>query len=244
MVLEDLRMIQLENIRKQFDQCIALDHISLDLEAGRMYGLWGRNGAGKTTLIRIILGVLLPDQGAVRVFGNDPKKDWSVRREISIVTDEDAYFPELTVEEFLWWIGKLRSVKEGVLEEQIERFTRGFYIDEHRNHFIGSLSHGTRRKVSVMSAFIGAPKLIVKDEPLNGLDIDSIESLCHLFKKHKEGGGAVLIACHDAAFVKEVCTDIIEIDKGRIILQGPLKTMEIGLSKKNKPDKDNTWTTT
>ena len=235
-------MIQVENIRKQFDRCLALDHISLDLKDRKTYGLWGRNGAGKTTLIRIVLGVLSPDHGTVRVFGNDPKKDWSVRREIGIVTDEDAYFPELTTDEFLWWVGKLRSVKEEVLEEQIERFICDFYIDEHRNHLIGSLSHGMRRKVSVIGAFIGTPKLIVMDEPLNGLDIDSIETLCCLLKEHKEDGGAALIACHDAAFIKEVCTDIIEIDKGRIIRQGPAETADVGFSAKNRIDNKRTST--
>ncbi len=229
-------MIQLENIRKQYDHCVALDQISLHLEYGKAYGLWGRNGAGKTTLIRIVLGVLSPDHGSVKVFGADPKQDWSVRREIGIVTDEDIYFPELTVEEFLWWVGKLRSVKEDVYQEQIERYLRVFYINEHRNHLIGSLSHGTRRKVSVISAFIGAPKLIVMDEPLNGLDVDSIEALYHSLKKHNRNGGTALIACHNAAFIKEVCTDIIEIDKGKIIRQGPAEKMDIGFSikKRNK----------
>ncbi len=226
-------MIQLKNVRKQYDQCVALDQINLDLEYGKAYGLWGRNGAGKTTLIRIVLGILSPDHGSVKVFDTDPKKDWSVRREIGIATDEDVYFPELTVEEFLWWIGKLRFVKEEIYQEQIEKYTRDFYINEHRNHLIGSLSHGTRRKVSVISAFIGTPKLIVMDEPLNGLDIDSIEALYHALKRHHHEGGAVLIACHDATFIKEACTDIIEIDKGRIIRQEPAEKINIGFSLKN-----------
>jgi len=223
-------MIQLENIKKQYGQCVALDQISLDLEYGKVYGLWGRNGAGKTTLLRIILGVLSPDNGTVRVFGNDPKKEWSVRRKIGIVSDEDQYFPELTVEEFLWWVGKLRSIKDSVYEKQIERYTHAFFINEHRNHLISSLSHGTRRKVSVVSAFIGEPKLIVMDEPINGLDIDSIEALCSLLKKHREEGGAALIACHDATFIKEVCTDIIEIDKGKIVQYAPVGTVDIRFS--------------
>ena len=230
-------MIQLENVRKQYDRCVALDQISLNLEYGKTYGLWGRNGAGKTTLIRIILGVLSPDNGTVRVFGNDPEKEWSVRREIGIVTDQDEYFPELTVEEFLWWIGKLRSVKDGVYKEQIEEYTRAFYIDEHKNHLMGSLSHGTRRKVSVVSAFIGAPKLIVMDEPLNGLDIDSIEALCGSLKKHRQDGRTALIACHNATFIKEVCTDIIEIDKGKIIRYGPVGTVDIRSAAKQHIDK-------
>ena len=149
-------MIRLDNIKKQYGQFVALDQINLDLEYGKAYGLWGRNGAGKTTLIRIILGVLSPDNGTVHVFDNDPKKEWSVRREIGIVSDEDEYFPELTVEEFLWWASKLRSIRGSVYKEQIERYTHAFYIDEHRNHLISSLSHGTRRKVSVISAFIGS----------------------------------------------------------------------------------------
>jgi len=215
-------MIQLKNVKKQYDQCVALDQINISIEYGKTYGLWGRNGAGKTTLIRIILGVLTPDNGTVCVFGNNPKKEWSVRREIGIVIDEDEYFPELTVEEFLWWVGKLRSIKDSVYEKQIEKYTHAFYINEHRNHLIGSLSHGTRRKVSVISAFIGEPKLIVMDEPINGLDVDSIEALCKLLKKHREKGGAALIACHDAAFIKGVCTDIIEIDKGKITKYGPI----------------------
>jgi ABC-2 type transport system ATP-binding protein len=220
-------MIELENIRKQYERCVALDQISLDLEYGKAYGLWGRNGAGKTTLIRIVLGVLSPDQGIVRVFGNDPKRDWSVRREIGLVSDEDAYFPELTVEEFLWWIGKLRSVTSSPYQEQIARYTQAFYIDEHRDHLISSLSHGTRRKVSVVSAFIGEPKLIVMDEPTNGLDVDSIEALCRLLREHRHGGGAALIACHDAAFMKETCTDIIEIDEGKIVQHGPVGTVDM-----------------
>lgn len=225
-------MIQLDNITKQYGDCVALDQINLHLESGNVYGLWGRNGAGKTTLIRIVLGVLSPDNGSVKVFGADPKKDWAVRREMGITTDEDVYFPELTVEEFLWWVGKLRSVKEDIYQEQIEQYTKAFHIEEHRNHFIGSLSHGTRRKVSVISAFIGAPKLIVMDEPLNGLDVDSIEALYHSLTKHHQKGGAVLIACHDAAFIKEVCTEIIEIDKGKIIRQELAEKMDIGFSTK------------
>ena len=220
-------MIQLDNIRKQYERCVALDQVSLDLEYGKAYGLWGRNGAGKTTLIRIVLGVLSPDRGIVRVFGNDPKRDWSVRREIGLVSDEDVYFPELTVEEFLWWIGKLRSVRSSLYQEQIERYTQAFYIDEHRDHIISSLSHGTRRKVSVISAFIGTPKLIVMDEPTIGLDVDSREVLCNMLREHRQEGGATLIACHDAAFMKETCTDIIEIDEGKIVRSGLVDTMDM-----------------
>ena len=223
-------MIQLEDIRKQYDQCVALDQISLNLEYGKVYGLWGRNGAGKTTLIRIVLGVLSPDHGTVRVFGNDPRREWSVRREIGIVSDEDEYFPELTVEEFLWWVGKLRSVRYSVYEEQTERYTQAFSIDEHRDHLMGSLSHGTRRKVSIISAFIGGPRLIVMDEPTNGLDIDSIEALWCLLKRHRKEGGAALIACHDATFMREVCTHIIEIDKGKIVQYGPVGAADIRFS--------------
>ena len=90
-------MIKLENIVKRFDDCMALNRVSLDMHQGKIYGLWGRNGAGKTTLLRIISGILSPEEGTVRVLDKNPVKEWRLRRQMGIVEDDDAYFPELTV---------------------------------------------------------------------------------------------------------------------------------------------------
>jgi ABC-2 type transport system ATP-binding protein len=207
-------MISLEHVRKQFGPKIVLADVSVVAEHGKAYALQGNNGAGKTTLIRIALGLVLADSGVVRVFHEDPYLNWSIRREIGVVTDEDAYFPELTVEEYLWWVGRLRSVDRDVCAKQIDRYTRMFGIDEGRDHFIRTLSHGMQRKVLITSAFIGEPKLVVMDEPTNGLDSGSLGVLADLLKNHARQGNTAVISCHDMAFAKTACTDVIMLDKG------------------------------
>lgn len=210
-------MICLEHVRKQFGPNIVLADVSLVTEYGKVYALQGKNGAGKTTLIRIALGLMLADSGVVRVFNEDPYLNWSIRREIGIVSDEDAYFPELTVEEYLWWIGRLRSVDNTICERQIDTYTSMFCIDDRKDHFISSLSHGMRRKVLIISAFIGEPKLIVMDEPTDGLDTGSLSVLGDLLKNHANKGNTAVISCHDMAFAKMACTNMILLDKGNVI---------------------------
>lgn len=209
-------MIVLENIVKQFDDCLALDDVSLDMHEGNIYGLWGRNGAGKTTLIKIISGILSPSRGTVKVFDKDPFIDWKVRRQMGIVEDDDAYFPELTVVEFLWWVARLRLLTDQQCQTETEKLTQMFFIDKRADDLIGSLSHGMRRKTLIASAFIGQPKLIILDEPTNGLDVDSLDSLCELLQEHRKNGGAAIIACHDSHFIEKVGCNVITLQDGKV----------------------------
>lgn len=210
-------MICLEHVRKQFGQNVVLADVSLVTEYGKAYALQGKNGAGKTTLIRIALGLMLSDRGVVRVFDEDPRSNWAIRREIGIVSDEDAYFPELTVEEYLWWVGRLRFIDNNICEKQIDAYTRVFCVDDRRDHLISSLSHGMRRKVLIMSAFIGGPKLIVMDEPTNGLDADSLGVLRDLLRDHAKKGNTAVISCHDMVFAKTACTNLIMLERGKVM---------------------------
>ena len=155
-------------------------------------------------------------RGAVRVFGKDPASDWIVRRQMGIVEDGDTYFPELTPEEFLWWVGRLRSVEESTCGAQIERLAKEFYIDDRLGDLTGSLSHGMRRKVAIASAFVGMPPLILLDEPTNGLDVDSARALGELLVEHRQGGGTAILACHDDGFVRGCCSEVIAIRDGQL----------------------------
>jgi ABC-2 type transport system ATP-binding protein len=213
-------MICLEHVRKQFGPHVVLADVSLVTEEGKAYALQGKNGAGKTTLIRIALGLMPADSGVVRVFHADPCVNWAIRKEIGFVSDEDAYFPELTVEEYLWWVGRLRSVDSGTCAAQIAAYTSMFCLDEAKDHFISSLSHGMRRKVLIISAFIGEPKLIVMDEPTNGLDTSALQVLGDLLKSHANRGNTAVISGHDLAFAKMACTDVILLEEGKVVQAG------------------------
>ena len=215
-------MIKLENIVKRFGDCMALNQVSLDMHQGKIYGLWGRNGAGKTTLLRVISGILSPEEGTVRVLDKDPAKEWRVRRQMGIVEDDDAYFPELTVVEFLWWVARLRHLTDEQCDNEIEQLSRIFYIDKRVDDLIGSLSHGMRRKVLIASAFIGQPRLIMLDEPTNGLDIDSTDALCKLLEEHRQMAGTAIIACHDSHFIEKICSDVLILKEGTVTNQAPM----------------------
>jgi ABC-2 type transport system ATP-binding protein len=209
-------MVQLDKIEKRYGQRLVLDGVTLGLLPSATYGLWGRNGIGKTTLVRILTGMLLPDAGTVRVLDKDPAADWIVRRQMGIVEDGDTYFPELTAGEFLWWVGRLRHVHDDACREQVDRLASALYIDDRLDDQTGSLSHGMRRKVAIASAFIGWPKLIVMDEPTNGLDVDSVQALCRLLIEHRSQGGTGLLACHDWQFIRNSCSHVVAMDNGHV----------------------------
>ena len=170
-------------------------------------------------MIRIICGIISADQGRVRVFDKDPKKHWQIRRDIGIVEDEDSYFPELTASEFIWWVGRLRKLTDKQCQEEIEQLAQMFFIEKRLDNLIGALSHGMRRKVEIAAALIGKPRLIILDEPTNGLDVDSVEVLCETLKKQRENGGAAIVACHDRAFIERVCTDRVTLENGAVVKQ-------------------------
>ena len=213
-------MIRLEHVKKRFGSNVVLADVCLVTEQGRTYALQGRNGAGKTTLINIALGLMLPDSGDVRVFGENPYSNWAIRKEIGMVGDGDVYFPELTVSEYLWWIGKLRLGDSEAGKKQIDTHMNMFCMDTKGDQLLGTLSHGMRRKVQIASAFIGMPKLIVMDEPTNGLDDESLYALSGLLIDHAKMGHISIIACHDSVFVNKTCTDLIRLDEGKLMLTG------------------------
>ena len=212
-------MIQLSEVTKSFGKCVALHDLSFRMTEGRIYGIWGRNGAGKTTMLKIISGLLLPDCGSVQVLGKDPAKDWSIRKQIGILEDGDTYFPELTASEFLWWVGRLRSLNDQECERDIEALTQAFYLETKRDDLVETLSHGMRRKVLLASVFVASPKLLLLDEPTSGLDTDSVDVLSNMLSEHRLRGGTAVIACHDRTFLEGACSDLIHLENGRVMLQ-------------------------
>lgn len=212
-------MVELHTISKAFKELLVLNEISLDLSPHHLYGLRGRNGAGKTTLMNIILGIYPPDTGTARVFGKDPEQDWQIRQSIGSLQEEGAYFPELTAAEFLWWVGRLRGMGDTQSKQQVEALAERFNLSPKLDHLMASLSYGMKRKVLLAAAFMAEPQVLLLDEPSNGLDTDSIDSLCTLLTHHQQKGGTALIISHNHSFIQKICTDILVLDDGKITPQ-------------------------
>jgi len=215
--LEPELIARLQKAGKSFGEHRVLDQIDLEIRPGRLYGLVGENGSGKTTLIHLIAGMLAPDAGTVAVWGKDPFRHWQIRRQIGILPEEDTYFPELTAREYLGWVARLRQISDAESRDQMERLAQGFSLGDRLDHLVGSLSYGMRRKVLLTGAILGHPRLLLLDEPTNGLDSQSTQFLSELLAAHRIGDGSAVLASHDRRFVEEICTNLLVLEKGRLI---------------------------
>ncbi|MCY2931620.1 MAG: ABC transporter ATP-binding protein [Planctomycetota bacterium] len=220
-------MIELVDVGRRFGARQALSSVSLTMKPGGIYGICGRNGAGKTTLIRLLAGTLAPSEGRVLVLGKPPTTEWHVRRDMGIVEDGDGFFPELTVREYLWWVGRLRGLGEPACDNEIAAIMPEFYLEDRAEDLIGSLSHGMRRKALLAGAFIAGPRVILLDEPTTGLDTDSLDSLAALLERRCQEGAIAIVCTHDRAFVERVCSYLIELDDGQVVAHRDLRDKTI-----------------
>ena len=214
-------MILLRGVTKCYGKNVVLDDITIVVRPGEILGLWGPNGVGKTTLIQMMIGTLRPDAGTVDILGHDPYKEWVAKRAMGIVEEDSQGFSDLTISEFLWWVGRIRGVPDEVCQEQIEQCCRDFSIWERTEDILRTLSHGMRRKALIISAFIGDPKAMLMDEPTNGLDIGSLQVLSRMLKEARDQGRCAVIACHDLGFMKHNCTSVLQMDGGQYQLTSP-----------------------
>ncbi len=214
-------IVELSHVRKSFGPTVAVDDITLALPPGQLYGLWGRNGSGKSTLLNLVVGMLRPEEGTVRVLGEDPSVAWRIRREIGILQETDDCFPELTVQEFLSWVGRLKGLGQEQCREEIAVLVAAFCIDDKIGAFIGTLSFGMRRKAMLAAALLARPKLLVLDEPTNGLDFQSRDVFCRQLLAHRQRGNTAILASHDWDLMKSLCSEVVLLDAGRIVAQGP-----------------------
>jgi len=163
--------IEIENLMKRYGKVVALNGVSLRVGPGEILGLLGPNGAGKSTLMKIIVGVLSPTSGSVKVGGNDVVKDpETVKRMVGYLPESPSLYTTLTVKEFLRFVGKIRDVQNYVLKDRISETLLTFSLKEKKDALVGTLSKGIRQKVALIAAMLHDPEVLVLDEPLTSLD--------------------------------------------------------------------------
>lgn len=220
-------MISVKNLTKKYtSEVTALDDISFETGKGEICGYIGTNGAGKSTTVKILTGVLDFDSGQVFVNNIDVRKDpFEVKKIIGYVPESANMFNSLSPGEYLGFIGTIRDIEKNVLKKRIENFSELFEINEMLNESIGNLSKGNRQKVLITSALLHNPEVIFFDEPLNGLDANSIfvfhDLVSFLISKNK----TVFYCSHLLNTIEKVSTKIILLDKGKIVVD--MKTEEL-----------------
>lgn len=216
--------IEIRNLTKHYGDIVGVEDISLTAEAGEIYGFIGQNGAGKSTTIRVLLNLIFPTSGEAKILGYDCVKDTKIIKGlISYVPSEVSYYPSMKVGDLLRYSAELNGVKD---KEKTDRLCAYFELD--RNRLIRELSLGNRKKVSVIQALTGDPKVIILDEPTSGLDPVMQDKLFKLLIEEKEKGACVFLSSHNLAEVEKYCDKVCIIRKGRIVKIDTIANMNVG----------------
>lgn len=214
-------MIELSRVTKMYGAKRAVDELNLKVGAGELFAFLGPNGAGKTTTIKMICGLLRPTSGEVRV-GGYPAASPEARQLIAYVPDSPFLYDKLTGREFLRFVVEMYGLdlREGLrmISHLVEVFEMGEYVDELCENY----SHGMKQRVVFASALVHAPRVLIVDEPLVGLDPRSARIVKDLFLSQARSGVAVLMSTHLLSIAEELADTIGIIDSGRMLTQGTL----------------------
>lgn len=219
-------VVEVEDLGKSFGDHKALDGLSLRVPAGSVFGFLGRNGAGKTTTIKHLLGLLKPDRGAARLFGqpvDDPRASVEVRRRIGFVTEDKDMYPYMTVAQIIRFT---RAFFPGWRRDLERRYLDVFELP--RDRLIPQLSKGMRSKLMLLLAISHRPELLILDEPMEGLDPAAVELLLReLVSIVAEDGTTIFFSSHQLADVDQIADHITIIDKGKTVVAGELEDLKM-----------------
>lgn len=214
--MADARVIETRGLRKTYGGVEALRGLDLAVSAGSVAGLLGRNGAGKTTAIKILLGIVVPTSGDVRVFGDRPSPE--SRRRIGFVSEEKDLYPYMTGDEMIRFTASFYPRWRDDLAQQ---YARRFALPLDRK--VKHLSRGMRTRLALLLAFCRGAELLIVDEPTAGLDAAATDEVLHALVAHAAAdGAAVLIASHDLRDIDQIADHLTIIDNGRAVVSGEL----------------------
>jgi len=219
-------LLKVRGLWKSYGETLAVADLSLSIRAGEIHGLLGPNGAGKTTVVKCIVGLLRPDRGEILVNGIKTTTSESYKSLIGYLPEDPALPEYLTVEEFLGYIARIRSVKPQEAKPRISELMETFNLTRLKHEFIGSLSKGLRQRVAVASAFIHKPKILILDEPFLGLDPEGQLKVKSMVKQIVEDGGAALISTHMLDMAERFCDTVTIVYRGRKIIDGDVRSVK------------------
>jgi len=222
-------VIELSNLSKSYarGRVKAVDNISLTVRPGEIFGFLGPNGAGKTTTIKMIVGLLRPDTGEVRVAGVDMLRDpITAKRRIGFVPDQPQVYDRLTGNEYLNFLADVYQVPDDVRRERIEHYLEIFELKGAVGDLVQSYSHGMKQKLVLTGALLHNPPVWIMDEPMVGLDPRSAFLLKDLMAEHCRQGYTVFFSTHILEVAERLCDRIAIINRGRIIACGTLEEIK------------------
>ena len=213
-------MLQITNLTKQFKRIKAVNNISLEVQKGDVYGFLGPNGAGKTTSIRMIMGIIKPDIGSIKLNGSDINT--INRKKLGYLPEDRGLYQKQNLSEILYYFGCLKGLDKKDSKNRANLWLERFYLDDQKRRKIEELSKGNQQKIQFIIALLHDPQLIILDEPFTGLDPVNQILLKEVIKEKQEEGKTIIFSTHQMEQVERLCNNICLINKGHILLEGPL----------------------
>ncbi len=216
-------MIEVKNLRKEYGDFTAVDGINFSINPGEVVGFLGPNGAGKTTTIKMITGLLVPDEGHALVAGIDIQKEpLKAKAQFAYVPDTPNLYGKLKAIEYLRFMAQLYRVPAAEADERIEKLLDLFELTSKAGTYLDGFSHGMQQKVAIIGGMLHNPKIILLDEPTVGLDPRSARLVKDLLLQHAANGNTVFFSSHILEIVENMCDRVIIINHGKIVADAPV----------------------
>jgi len=218
--------LEIVALTKRFAGTTAVDHLDLTIPQGECHALLGPNGAGKTTTLRIVAGLVRPDEGSVSVLGHDVATDAAgAKRELAFLPDDPLVYDKLTALEYLEFVAGLWSLAADEAGHRAEELLRWLDLWPQAHQRAESYSRGMRQKLALAGALIHAPRLLILDEPLTGLDAAAARQVKDLLVARVRAGCTIVLTTHILEIAERLAERISIIQRGRIIAQGSLDAL-------------------
>ena len=211
-------LIQCTNVSKSFGEKVALDHVSVDIPKGKIFGLLGPNGAGKTTLIRIINRITIPNEGSI-LFDGRPITQEDVEK-IGYLPEERGLYRKMKVGEQAMYFAQLKGMSAREAAAELKKWFIRFGIESWWNKKVEELSKGMAQKVQFITTVVHKPSLLILDEPFSGFDPVNAQIIREEILRLKEEGATIILSTHNMESVEELCDNIALINKSHVVITG------------------------
>lgn len=217
-------MIETVGLTKRYGDLTAVSDLNLQVGKGEIYGFLGPNGAGKTTTIMMLLGLLTPTQGEVRLFGKKLSEDYfGIKRRIGVLSENQYFYEDMTAEEYLRYFGELYQVDE--VEERIRQVLGTVNLFDRRKELLKGYSKGMKQKLGLARALLHDPEMLILDEPVSSLDPYGIKEVRDILMEANEEGKTIFISSHILSEIERTCDRVGIMNKGQLLAEDTMDSL-------------------
>lgn len=219
-----MNALEIENISKRFGDFYAVKNLSFNIPKASIYGLLGPNGAGKTTTIRMVMNIIIPDEGAIKIL--DGKMDEGMKQRVGYLPEDRGFYPKMKVGEILLFLADLKGLKRQEARKKIDFWLERFDLADWKQKKVEELSRGMQQKLQFIATVIHQPEIIILDEPFGGLDPINTKLLKDIMLEMRGKGGTIIFSTHRMEQIEMICDSICLINKAERVLEGNLNQIK------------------